>query len=429
MSLPLSDKQNIWHPYTRIRQGELNIVIEKTEGAYLFDSDGKRYIDAIGSWWVNLHGHGHPAIVKAIANQAAKLDHIMFAGFTHPPAIKLAEMLLEVLPAGFSKVFYSDNGSTAVEIALKMCFQYWHNKGRMKSKVIALENAYHGDTFGAMSVGGRSIFTQAFEPFLFDVEFISIDDGQNVVESFKNLVEKGNVACFIFEPLVQGAAGMNIYPAAVLDELLSLAKANNVLCIADEVFTGFGRTGKYFSIDHLQNKVDIICLSKGLSGGVLPLGATVCREEIFQAFAEESNLLNDGEGLNIRTFFHGHSFTANPIACAAAIASLELLKSKECTDSISRIEKQNQEFVQKIRSNSYPTISTARCLGIILAVEYTTSEQTGYLNQIRDKLYVYFIDKGIVLRPLGNIVYIVPPNCISDEDLAFVYEAILSFQP
>src|SRR5690606_3188545 len=312
------DKKVIWHPFTPLTSREDPIVITNAEGVYLHTADGRRSIDAVSSWWVNLHGHSHPHIAAAVAQQASSLEHVIFAGFTHEPAIRLAEMLVDLLPANQKKIFYSDNGSTAVEVALKMAFQYWHNQGKSRDKVIALDGAYHGDTFGAMSVGERGACTAPFSKHLFDVEFLPFPYAENesdVLQAFRKKLSAGDVACFIYEPLVQGSSGMRMYSARILTQMIAAARAEGVICIADEVMTGFGRTGKMFASEFMDEMPDICCLSKGLTGGTMALGVTSCTEAIMDVYRSDDIL---------KTFFHGHSFTANPIACAAAIASLEL---------------------------------------------------------------------------------------------------------
>lgn len=417
----------VWHPYTAVTDVESPLLIEKAQGVLLYDSTGRPILDAVGSWWVNLHGHSHPLIAERIFEQAQKLEHVMFAGFTHEPAIHLSERLLGLFQGHFSKVFFSDNGSTAIEVALKMCFQYGYNKGKPKTKVLALEGSYHGDTFGAMSVGERSIFTQAFQPFLFDVEYLPIEEsGLRIAEE---LFESGAYSCFIFEPLIQGASGMRMYSENWLDTLIGLAQKYGVLCIADEVFTGFGRTGKKFAIDYLRNKPEIICLSKGLTGGALPMGVTLCVENIHQAFREERNLSSDLEGLNVKTFFHGHSFTANPLACAAALASLDLFLEESCQSAIQLIKESHLNFMNQFDPVLYPNIQQVRTLGVVLAVDYFAPGEQGYLSELRNSLYNYFLEKGILMRPLGNTVYVVPPYCITQTQLEFIYRAILGFSP
>ncbi|MBS1689960.1 MAG: adenosylmethionine--8-amino-7-oxononanoate transaminase, partial [Bacteroidetes bacterium] len=302
------DKEVIWHPYTAMKLSPEAIGIVKGEGIFLVDEAGNKYIDAIASWWVNLHGHSHPYIAKKISEQLLTLEHCIFAGFTHEPAVALAERLLAILPGSQKKIFYSDNGSTAVEVAIKMSLQYWENKGAPKKRIVALADAYHGDTFGAMSVSGRSIFTKAFNGFLFDVDFISFPSKENAAKSLQELeaiLKKGDVAAFIVEPLIQGTAGMRMYSAKVLEQYFKLCKQYNALIIADEVMTGFGRTNTLFSCDQVSTAPDMICLSKGLTGGTMPMGITSCAQHIFDAFYDDDRM---------KTLYHGHSYTANPIA-------------------------------------------------------------------------------------------------------------------
>lgn len=410
------DRKVIWHPFTPLIDSTSPLMVKSAKGAEIYTDKGETIIDAISSWWVNLHGHSHEYIAKALARQAHTLEHVIFAGFTHEPAIELAEKLLEVLPDNQSKIFYSDNGSTAVEVALKMAFQYWYNQGKEKTKVVAIDGAYHGDTFGAMSVGDRGAFTAPFAPFLFNVEFLDFPTVVNearVIEHFMELVDGGDVAAFIFEPLIQGSAGMRMYDPRLLDRLILYAQEKKVICIADEVMTGFGRTGKMFASDHLSQKPDIICLSKGLTGGTMALGATSCTEEIISAY-RHSDIL--------KTFFHGHSFTANPLSCAAAVASMELLRTQECQENIRRINYQHQVF--KARLEEHPKLRDIRLLGTILALELNTDEDTSYFNEARHRLYPYFINKGILLRPLGNVVYVLPPYVTTNEQLDKIYWAI-----
>jgi adenosylmethionine---8-amino-7-oxononanoate aminotransferase len=409
---------NIWHPYTQHKTALLPIEMVRGEGTYLYDNAGNQYLDAISSWWVTLHGHAHPVLAEAIASQAKILEQVIFAGFTHPQAQKLANNLLSILPKNQQKVFFSDDGSTAVEVGLKMAFQYWHNQGiTHKTRLIALNNAYHGDTFGAMAVGERGGFTAPFAPFLFEVDFVPAPTKGNKEKSlsaFENLLKTNQVAGFIFEPLVQGAGGMAMYSPEMLDKMLDLCKEYHVITIADEVMTGFGRTGKLFASLHLErNMPDIFCLSKGLTGGFLPLGITTATQKIFDAFWSDSKL---------HTLFHGHSFTANPIACAVANASFELLISENCEKQRQNIINSHQNFLEKIKNHSL--IAEVRQQGTILAIEIKTQEKTSYFNNIRDILYNFFMEKKIILRPLGNVVYILPPYCISKEDLERVYDVI-----
>jgi adenosylmethionine-8-amino-7-oxononanoate aminotransferase len=413
------DRKNIWHPFTPLIDGQDPLLVKSASGVNLFLNDGRKIIDAVSSWWVNIHGHSNLHIAEAIANQARQLEHVIFAGFTHEPAIRLSENLLSILPDNQSKIFFSDNGSTAVEVAIKMAVQYWHNQGIKKRKIIALEGAYHGDTFGSMSVGGRSLFTDPFSGFLFDVEFIDFptaDNEEHIFDNFQKLVQNGNVAAFIFEPLVQGAAGMRMYKESILDRLIAFARAQGVVCIADEVFTGFGRTGKIFASDYLTHKADVIAISKGITGGTLPLGVTSCSEKILEPFKTPDFA---------KTFFHGHSYTANPLACAAANASFELLMQTSCQMQIEMISHQHRKQVLKWSGNK--KLSDVRSRGTILALELRSSEETSYSNDLRKKIYPHFLSKGILLRPLGNVIYVLPPYVITESELNFIYETIDDF--
>jgi adenosylmethionine-8-amino-7-oxononanoate aminotransferase len=416
MTLQEKDKAYIWHPFTQMKGAMDPIHIERAEGVHLYASDGRKFIDAVSSWWVNIHGHSNPVIAEAIARQAREMEHVIFAGFTHTPAILLAEKLIEILPNDFAKVFYSDDGSTAVEVAIKTALQYWFNKGIPKRKIIAFNDAYHGDTFGAMSVGSRSVFNAPFQELLFHVEHIPVPIGNDIetcIERFTDIAKDNAAAAFIYEPLVQGAAGMVMYEPVHLERLLSIAKAHNILCIADEVMTCFGRTGKLFASDYLISKPDIICLSKGITGGFLPLGVTVCTQEIFDAFYDDKKS---------KALFHGHSYTANPIACAAANASLELLLSSQCEDQIKMIAGHHSSFIDKVKSHSF--VRNARQTGTIIAVELNTKEDSSYFNSITKDIYKYALDRGVLLRPLGNVIYCMPPYCINHAELRAVYDVM-----
>ncbi len=414
MSLTDRDLKVIWHPYTQMKTAAPPVPIVRGKGALLFDEHGNQYIDAVSSWWVNIHGHAHPYIAQKVSEQLHKLEHVIFAGFTHEGAIELAERLLKILPDNQQKVFYSDNGSTAVEVAIKMCLQYWHNKGEKRTKIIAFKNAYHGDTFGAMAVSGRSAFTAAFDQLLFEVEFIDLPDAANS-SNLKSLIShlKAEAACFIFEPLVQGAGGMLMYEAGYLDELMMHCRNEGVLMIADEVFTGFGRTGKRFACNHVTEQPDIMCFSKGLTGGTMALGLTTCTQQIFDAFLSDDRL---------KTLFHGHSFTANPVACAAALASLDLFLQSATTENIEKITGMHRQFGEKIKD--HPKVKTTRQTGTIFAMEWETGSDTSYFNSLRDTLYTYFLNAGIILRPLGNTLYILPPYCITNDQLTYIYAKI-----
>ena len=414
MSLVERDLKVIWHPYTQMQTAAPPIPIVSGEGALLVAEDGKTYIDAVSSWWVNIHGHSHPYIAAKVAAQLTKLEHVIFAGFTHTGAVELAERMLEILPANQSKVFYSDNGSTAVEVAIKMCLQYWHNISQPRTKVLAFNNAYHGDTFGAMSVSARSAFTNVFESLLFDVEFIDLPNADNIAGLKSHISHlKSNLACFIFEPLLQGSGGMLMYDAEYLDELMAHCRQENVLTIADEVLTGFGRTGKRFACDHLQEQPTVMCFSKGLTGGTMALGLTTCTQQIYDAFLSSDKL---------KTLFHGHSFTANPIAIAAALASMDLFMLPDTMANIKRIEESHLCFGSKIAH--HPKLKECRQTGTIIALEWETGGQTSYFNNLRDKLYNHFLEAGIILRPLGNVLYILPPYCITNEQLDYIYNKI-----
>jgi adenosylmethionine---8-amino-7-oxononanoate aminotransferase len=418
-NLLASDREFIWHPFTPLEGSPDPILISSAQGVFLHTSDGRKIIDAVSSWWVNLHGHSHPVLAKALAHQASTLEHVIFAGFTHQPAIDLATNLLSILPKNQRKIFFSDNGSTAVEVALKMAFQFWFNQGIRKQKVIALKGAYHGDTFGAMSVGDRGLFTDPFASYLFDVSFIDFPDAENhekVFEEFTRLIQDEATGVFIYEPLVQGAAGMRMYSPAFLDRLLKAAHQHNVICIADEVFTGFGRTGKLFASQHCEELPDIMAVSKGITGGTMPLGVTTCSTQILDAFRT-----NDFT----KTFFHGHSYTANPLGCAAANASFSLLMQPECQHAIARISQRHDAFKVKIRNHKM--VSDARSTGTILAVELKSEEGSHYGNAIRKKIYPYFLSRNILLRPLGNTIYVLPPYIIQNEELEVIYAAIETF--
>ncbi|HVV55523.1 MAG TPA: adenosylmethionine--8-amino-7-oxononanoate transaminase [Mucilaginibacter sp.] len=414
MSLTDRDRNVIWHPYTQMKTAPASIPIVRGEGACLYGENGKCYIDAVSSWWVNIHGHAHPYIAQKVSGQLSRLEHVIFAGFTHEPAIELAERLLKILPDNQSKAFYSDNGSTAVEVALKMCLQYWHNQDIHRTKILALKNAYHGDTFGAMAVSGRSAFNAVFESLLFEVEFIDLPDAANIDDLKSHISNlKSDLACFIFEPLVQGSAGMLMYEAQYLDELMQHCIEEDVLLIADEVFTGFGRTGRRFACDYLSSKPDVMCFSKGLTGGTMAMGLTTCSQRIYDAFLSDDRL---------KTLFHGHSYTANPVACSAGIASLDLFMEDYTMENIRQIEKRHRKFGSKIAG--HPRIRTIRQTGTILAMEWETGDDTSYFSSLRDRLYEYFLKAGILLRPLGNVLYILPPYCITDEQLDYIYGKI-----
>ncbi len=402
----MRDLACIWHPFTQAYSAPAPIPIFKGEGAYLYSETGEAYLDAISSWWVNLHGHAHPYIAERIAQQARELEHVMFAGFTHPQAILFAERLLACLPSGYSRVFYSDNGSTAVEAALKIALQA---SGAGK-KILSFTGAYHGDTFGAMAAAGKNRFNRPFWPYFFEIHSIEPPTpGREEFSwrAFEKILDGEDVGVFIFEPLIQGAGGMRLHSAKVLSQMIAMCRDRGICTIGDEVMTGFGRTGSLFACDRLDLAPDILCLSKGITGGFLPLGATVVRETLFASF-----LSPDFD----KAFLHGHSYTANPIVCAAANASLDLLLSEESACARNRIACAHQEFQKRWGSSS----KLLRCdvLGTILALEYRPEEN------LSEKLSLLFREKKILVRPLQNVLYFMPPYCVSSEDLNKIYEVI-----
>ncbi len=421
MNLTERDRNFVWHPFTQQKNMLPPLAIKNAKSSLLFDEDGNEYIDAISSWWVNIHGHAHPYIAEKIYQQALQLEHIIFAGFTHAPAVDLAERLIKILPGNFSKIFYSDDGSTSTEVAIKMAIQFWWNQKANgerltlnRNKILAFNNAYHGDTFGSMSVSDRSVFTLAFHSLLFEVIFIDVPSKENIADT-KLLIDvhANEIAAFIYEPLVQGAGGMKMYNLSLMDELLLHIKQKNIICIADEVMTGFGRTGKMFASEYIQTKPDIMCLSKGLTGGTMALGATACSQKIYNAFVN-----NDAQ----KTFFHGHSFTANPLACAAANASLNLFEKENVLEKVKLISEQNIAFAQQLKQLN--GIKNIRVLGTILAFEIMNGNDE-YLNDISTTITKKSLAKGVYIRPLGNTIYIMPPYCITEAELQKIYSVLL----
>lgn len=415
---PLSkrDQAVIWHPFTQHYIEPKSIAIRTGKGCILTDELGNEIIDAISSWWVSIHGHGHPYLAQKLHEQALQLEQVIFAGFTHEPAVSLSERLLAKLPANFEKLFFSDNGSTAVEVAIKMALQYFFNQGNTKKrKILAFEDAYHGDTFGAMSLGAPSAFNAPFQDMLFEVEFLPSPLHETAcLQAFEDKMKDAeSFAAFIFEPLVQGAGGMKIYSAEFLDKLIQLAQKNNVFCIADEIMTGFGRLGKWFALDYLSHKPDIICLSKGLTGGMMAMGVTACSNEVFDAFLSSDRM---------KTFFHSHSFTGNPLACAVANASLDLLEQATYETALQSIHQSHLAWAEKMKSTT--KFSNIRVFGTILAMEYVTNETSGYLNSNRDYIYEKCLSEGVLLRPLGNTIYLMPPYVITQKELQKIYQVI-----
>ncbi len=417
--LTQKDKAHVWHPFTQHHTAGTPLEIVKAKGIYLTDSEGKEYIDANSSWWVNTHGHAHPHIGEAINNQFKTIDHIVFAGVTHPKAVELAVRTVGYMPENLTKVFFSDNGSTAVEIAMKMVIQYWHNKGEGKQRFLAMQGSYHGDTFGAMSVGQRGYFNAPFEPLFFDSDYIDFPNGNNedsILEQAESLFASGEFAGMIIEPLVQGAAGMRMYSPQFLDQLSTLAHQHNVLIIFDEVMTGYGRTGKLFAMDHCSVKPDLITLSKGLTAGVMALGLTVASDEIYNAFLGDETT---------KALLHGHSFTANPIACAVACANLDLFERKETWETIESIGNWNAEFAFEL--GELGCVENIRQQGTILAFEIKTGEGNTYFSDIKMQAYNHFLKDGILLRPLGNVIFVNPPYCIAKDEYQKIETSILDF--
>lgn len=416
MNLTERDRQYLWHPYTQHKTAALPIAIIKGKDALLWDENNKEYIDAIASWWVNPFGHSNTFIADAIYKQLTTLEHVLFGGFTHEPAIVLSEKLMEILPNNQKKIFFSDNGSTAVEVAIKVALQYFFNKGEKRTTIIAFENAFHGDTFAAMAASGISFYTQAFQGMFIDVVRIPAPvKGQEETSytALEQAIKNNNVAGFIFEPLVQGAAGMVMFEPEALDELIKICRKNKVITIADEVMTGFGKTGKNFACDYLQTQPDMMCLSKALTGGTIPMAITTFTQDLFDAFYSDD--------IN-KALFHGHTFTANPTGCAAALASLKLLQTDTMQANIERVNQSHLVFQKRIES--HPKVKTTRVLGVIFALEIKTDSSASYYGTLRNKLYDFFIENGVILRPVGNIVYILPPYIITAEQLEKVYQVV-----
>lgn len=419
---------NIWHPFTQQALDPPPVRISRAQGAHLYTADGRRLIDGISSWWVNLHGHCHPAIVSAIAEQAARLDHVLLAGFSHDPVEELSEALGKVLSANLRHIFFSDNGSTAVEVAIKMAVQYWSNLGRAQKKsVVALEYAYHGDTVGAMSVSARSGFTDSFRDMLFPVHRVHaahcyrcpvgktratchIDCADRLAELLEQ--KSGEIAAVIVEPLLQGAGGMIVHPVEFLQRVRQLCSEHDVLLIADEVLTGFGRCGKMFACELANIAPDLMCLSKGLTGGFLPMGATVCTAQIHQSFVSEDRA---------RSFYHGHSYTGNPLAAAAGVASLKIFQAEPVFERIGRIQQIHRERLAAIAGHR--AVGDTRSIGVVAAIELR-ADDAGYFSKLRPKLYKFFLEAGVLLRPLGNVIYVLPPYVISEGDLHFIHDRI-----
>lgn len=419
----------IWHPMTQHKTFGPAVHIDRAEGAYLYTKDGKQIIDGISSWWVNTHGHCHPKIVKAVQDQAAKLEQVIFAGFTHDPAEKFTRKLISTVKKQFDGMagkrlefsFYSDSGSTAIEVALKMAIGYFRhsttNGGETRNKVLAFEGGYHGDTFGTMSTGARGVFNEIYEPFLFDVHHLPFPEKGSETKTIqaldKWLKKNGSqTAAFVFEPIVQGAAGMRIYPPQILAKMAEMCREHGILLIADEVMTGFGRTGTMFACEQAEIIPDLLCLSKGITGGFLPMGATLATRDIYKAFYHNEKS---------KQFFHSTSFTGNPMACAAALANLEIWEEEDVLADIVRVEASHKKAAGWYSAR--PDITDVRVIGSIFALDVKDSIN-GYLSTLGQTIYDFMMDHGVLLRPIGNTVYILPPYCIKNEDLERIYETL-----
>ncbi|MDT0557884.1 adenosylmethionine--8-amino-7-oxononanoate transaminase [Ichthyenterobacterium sp. W332] len=414
MILKDRDKMHIWHPLTQHKLHPENIAITNAKGSLLYDEHGKSYIDAISSWYTCMYGHCNPFITKRVAEQLGKLHHIVFSSLTHEPAIKLSEELIKVLPKNQSKLFFSDNGSTSVEIAIKMALQYHFNNNEKRTTLIAFEDGFHGDTFGAMSVSGISVYNGPFEDYFLEVKRIPTPTKDNIANTIillKELVSQHKIAGFIYEPLVQGAAAMKMHDANGLNDILKFCNKQHIITIADEVMTGFGKTGRCFASDHIETKPDIICLSKALTGGIMPMAITSCKQEIYNAFYSD----DIGKGL-----FHGHTYSANPLACSAALASLELLQSDTIQNNIKRIISSHQSFNERI--HDHPKVESTRQTGIIFALDLKIKMER--YGNLRDQLFNFFLKNGVFLRPLGNTIYIQAPYTISEKELQTIYDVI-----
>ena len=408
------DKKYIWHPLTQHKIHPNMLGIVKAKGAILTDEDGNDYIDGIASWYTAMFGHCNPAITTKVAAQMQRLDQVVFSGFTHEPAIRLSEALMAILPQNQAKLFFSDNGSTATEIGIKMALQYFFNKGEQRPVMLAFENGFHGDTFGAMSVSGLSVYNGPFKDFFIQVERVPVPGDDTIEEILRTLemrLKRNDVAGFIYEPLVQGAAAMKMYLPEHLERILQVLKRFGVITIADEVMTGFGKTGKNFASDHVATKPDILCLSKALTAGLLPMAITSCTQKIYDAFYSDEIA---------KGFFHGHTYTANPLACTAALAALELLQTEETQNNIQRIIRSHQEFNETVKN--HPKIAKTRQCGIIYAMDMTIKMDR--YGDLRDRLFNHFMKHGVFLRPLGNTIYILPPYITTDTQLQKIYRAV-----
>ncbi|QNA87186.1 adenosylmethionine--8-amino-7-oxononanoate transaminase [Sphingomonas sp. So64.6b] len=406
----------IWHPFTQHGLGEAIPLVTHAEGAAIFTADGRRIVDGISSWWVTTHGHCHPRIMAAIAAQTERLDQIIFAGWTHEPAETLAHGLIEMMPEALTRVFFSDSGSTSVEVALKMALGYWANRGEPRHRLLVLEHSYHGDTIGAMSVGARGVFNQAYSPLLFEVGTLPFPGAGREQETLDALEAacRDRPAALIVEPLILGAGGMLIYPAWVLAAMREICARQGVLFIADEVMTGWGRTGTLLACEQAGVVPDILCLSKGLTGGAVPLAVTMATEPIYAA-----HLSTD----RARMFFHSSSYTANPIACAAANANLAIWREEPVLERVASLTARQGKLLAAL--SSHASVRNARALGTITAIE-VEADKGEYLSSLGPLLLASFSRHDLLLRPLGNTIYVMPPYCIEDADLALIYTGIVA---
>lgn len=405
----------VWHPFTQHALEPAMKRIAGTEGAYLYDEEGHAILDAISSWWVITHGHRHPHIMAAIRRASETYDQIIFAEYTHEPAEELAKGLVAIAPAGLDHVFYSDSGSTCVEVALKMALGFFHNAGAPRPRIVVMEHGYHGDTIGTMSAGERGVFNAAYEPILFGVDrlpFPSPGHEQDTLDAFETFCRSGQVAALLIEPLVLGAGGMRMYPPLLLTDLKAIATRHGSLMIADEVMTGWGRTGTLFACEQANMTPDILCTSKGLTGGSLPLAATLCSAEIFDA-----HLSPDRN----RTFFHSSSYTANPIACAAALGNLEVWKTEPVSERISALVSAHRTRLERFKAD--PRFDNVRQTGTIVALDVNVTA-CGYLSDAGPKLRSFFRARNLLIRPLGNVIYLMTPYCVTADDLDRTYDAI-----